>query len=373
ESPAPTFQIDHVWVRADGQAVVLDFPCPGLTGAEADAPATDLGSLQQLLHRVADAARLGRDAQGALAEGPAPLPARAFLERLETRAFDSLELLRGNLESLTRQPAVVSARQRFNAVLLPLGIIVLFGVLVPIMQHHYTRRWHAEWKRLFPDKPAMTGTFADAPFTTEAKLRTFKLYLGGEFADVLTNRLFWESPHLGGWLDEPDRQFLTNSLMLAHTATPTELASARTAGPKLVAEAQASHARQLVTLGSNVVMGLLVFGGMVSGLVALITGQPLLFRLMGLALVDRHGVPASRGRALWRWVIGVVPLAVWLVVVSLLLVNPWTGAPLAIKTVNLVRCGAISLMAVLSHLGSIGERPWRAWTDKLSGTYVVPR
>jgi hypothetical protein len=247
ESPAPKLQPDHVWVRADGQAVVLDFPCPGL-GSEAggaDAAATDLASLQGLLHRIAADARHGRDGKGKLTECPPPLPARAFLERLSAHAFDSAELLRGNLESLVRQPAVAPANLRANAVLLPGGLALGFGVLVMFMQHHYERRWDAEWARLFPGKASMQGALVESPTMTEARQKTLRLYLGGEFADVLTNKVFWENPHLGGGMEEHNRESLTNALVTASLATPAELAAARTAGPVILTELRGVQARNL--------------------------------------------------------------------------------------------------------------------------------
>lgn len=375
ESPAPRLQPDHVWVRADGQAVVLDFPCPGLAGAaeEANAAATDLASLQGLLHRIAADARHGRDGKGKLTECPPPLPARAFLERLAARAFDSAELLRGNLESLVRQPAVAPANLRANAVLLPGGLALGFGVLVMFMQHHYERRWDAEWGRLFPGKASMQGALVESPTMTEARQKTLRLYLGGEFADVLTNKVFWENPHLGGGMEEHNRKSLTNALVTASLATPAELAAARTAGPAILTELRGVQARDLWVVGLSVVTGMILLGAFASLLVTLTTGQPLLLRVMGLAVVDRHGAPVSRGRALWRWLVGWTPVFLWVSVVFFLMVSPATGTLRTVKVDVVVRAGLYTLLAVLGHLGIALESPWRNWNDKLSGTYVVPR
>lgn len=375
ESPAPKLKPDHVWVRADGQAVVLDFPCPGL-GSEADGgnpAATDLASLQGLLHRIAAEARLGQDGRGKLTECPPPLPARAFLERLAARAFDSAELLRGNLESLIRQPAVAPTNLRVNAVLLPGGLALGFGVLVMFMQHHYERRWDAEWARLFPGKASMQGALVHSPTMTEAREKTLRLYLGGEFADVLTNKLFWENPHLGGGLEELSRKALTNALVTASLATPAELAAARTAGPAILAGLREVQTRDVWFAGLNVFAGFIVLGAAASFLAILVIGQPPLLRLMGLAVVDRHGTPVSRGRALWRWLVGWTPVMLWLAVIMFLLVSPFTGTVRLVKVDAVVRYSLYTLLAVLAHLGNSLESPWRTWNDKLSGTYIVPR
>jgi len=375
ESPAPKLQPDHVWVRADGQVVVLDFPCPGL-GSEAggtDAAVTDLAGLQALLGGIVADARLGRDGKGKLTEGPPPLPARAFLERLAARAFDSAELLRGNLESLIRQPAVTPANLRANAALMPGVLAAMLGVLVMFMQHHYERRWDVEWARHFPGKASMQGALVESATMTEARQKTLRLYLGGEFADVLTNKVFWESPHLGGGLEESDRKSLTNALVTASLATPAELAAARTAGPAILTELRGVQARDLWMVGLFAVVGMIVLGAAASLLVTLTTGQPLLLRMMGLAVVDHHGAPVSRGRALWRWLVSWTPVFVWMGVVCFLLVSPFTGTIRTVKVDVVVRAGLYTLLAVLGHLGIALESPWRNWNDKLSGTYVVPR
>ena len=375
ESPAPKLQPDHVWVRADGQAVVLDFPCPGLDSEAngADSAATDLASLQGLLHRIASEARLGRDGKGKLEEGPPPLPARAFLERLAARAFDSAELLRGNLESLIRQPAVAPANLRINMVLLPTATAVLIGLLVPALMHHAERRWNTEWARLFPGKASMQGALVDPLTTNESRDKMLRLYLGAEFADVLTNKVFWDNPHLGGRLEEYDRKSLTNALVTASLVTPAELAEARSAGPGILSDLRALQVRQLWGVGLNVAVVALWVGMAVSLLCTLLLGQPPLLRLMGLVVVDRHGAPVSRGRALWRWLVGWTPLLVWVAIILFLATATSTGLVHPIKVEAVVRYSLYTLMALLAHLGSSLESPWRTWNDKLSGTYVVPR
>lgn len=190
---------------------------------------------------------------------------------------------------------------------------------------------------------------------------------------MLTNRVFWDNIHLGGGLEEHDRKRLTNALAAASIATPAELAAARTAGPAILTELRANRARALWTTGVNVVAGIIVLGAASSLLMTLITGQPPLLRLMGLAVVDRHGAPVSRGRALWRWLVGWTPALLWLGFLLFLLVSPFTGTVRPIKVGVAVRYSLYTLMALLAHLGSGMESPWRAWNDKLSGTYVVPR
>ncbi len=374
-SPAPKLQTDHVWVRADGQAVVLDFPCPGLVSKAggADLVVTDLAELQQFLGRIAADARHGRDGKGKLMEGPPSLPARAFLDRLAARAFDSAELLRGNLESLIRQPAATPTNLRVNAALLPGGLALLFGVLTMLMHHHYDRRWDAEWARLFPGKASLRGALVDSPAMTDAKEKLRRIYVGGEFADVLTNKVFWDNPHLGGGMEELDRKSLTNALVTASLATPAELAAARTVGPAMLTELRGVQARGVWMTGLSIVAGIIVLGAGGALLITLATGQPPLLRLMGLAVVDRHGAPVSRGRALWRWLVGWTPVLLWLGIILFLVVSPFTGTVRPVKVDAVLRYSLYTLMALLGHLGSSLERPWRTWNDQLSGTYVVPR
>ena len=88
---------------------------------------------------------------------------------------------------------------------------------------------------------------------------------------------------------------------------------------------------------------------------------------MGFAVVNRHGLPVSRGRAIARWAAGWLSVFAVIAGIALLVEHPGPSTAGKFKIISFV------LFLAGCALVHLFERPWQAWFEKISGTYVVPR
>ncbi|MGB2884480.1 MAG: RDD family protein, partial [Dehalococcoidia bacterium] len=111
--------LDHVWVTAQGHAVLLDEPWPGVKTRAAPVPVGDLAGQQRFLNSIV-----------ACAESTSlPLHARPALQNLEKGKFEKLSFLTGTLRGLLDKPAEVSKGIRAGSVfMLPLFVWALVFV-----------------------------------------------------------------------------------------------------------------------------------------------------------------------------------------------------------------------------------------------------
>jgi len=105
--------LDHVWVTAQGHAVLLDEPWPGVKTRADAIPVGDLAGQQRFLNAIA-----------ACAESTSlPLHARPVLQNLEDGKFEKLSFLTGILRGLLDKPAEVSRGIRAGSIfMLPLYV-----------------------------------------------------------------------------------------------------------------------------------------------------------------------------------------------------------------------------------------------------------
>ncbi len=113
--------LDHVWVTAQGNVVLLDVPWPGAPTAGSDRiPVGDLTGQQRFLDTIA-----------AFVESTGlPLHARPVLRNLKDRKFEKLSFLTGTLRGLLDRPAEVSRGIRAGSIfMIPLytGIMIFVG------------------------------------------------------------------------------------------------------------------------------------------------------------------------------------------------------------------------------------------------------
>jgi hypothetical protein len=122
--------LDHVWITAQGRAVLLDEPWPDVqTGAER-IPVGDLTGQQRFLSTVA-----------ACAESTGlPLHARGVLQNLAHAKFEKLSFLAGTLRGLLDKPAQVSKGIRTGSIfMMPLYFCTL--TFVGFFQEEIVQQW----------------------------------------------------------------------------------------------------------------------------------------------------------------------------------------------------------------------------------------
>lgn len=373
-SPVPVFRLDRIWVRKDGQAMVLDFPCPhGIAHAgerSESVEARDAGALQALLHNIATQAieRPGTKVKHLLP--PPPVSAREFVGRLGGRVFESTEILLGNLESLIHRPAVVSARMRLSALIGPVAFAVLLGVLMGLTIHNIGKAWDEEWGRTFPGKANLRHVMlVESQTLDDASVTQLQLFVGTEFGDLLTNAVFWSNPTLGMSLSEDERSFLTNCVVSARAAPEERRRHAVSYTSRLL---EARKFRNIETrIAIFLLNGCVTLMAMTSLVSTILLGQPPLLRVLGLRVVDKRGQLASRGRLAWRWMLSWGPPVLLLGVVMLFILLSGLDSTRNLRL--LIHLSLVCLLMSTTFLDALGKRPWRGWHDRLSGTFVVPQ
>ena len=118
--PSP-LSIDHVWITAEGRAMLLEEPWPNSVEDPQCHSVTDLEGRQRFLHRVATF----------VDPVTVPIHARTALQSLADGSFERLSFLVGNLRSLLAKPARVDRQFRAASLLsVPLFLVIFMTLLV---------------------------------------------------------------------------------------------------------------------------------------------------------------------------------------------------------------------------------------------------
>ncbi|MHC4691292.1 MAG: RDD family protein, partial [Planctomycetota bacterium] len=122
--------LDHVWITAQGRAILLDEPWPDVpTGAES-IPVGDLTGQQRFLNKIAACAEPTN----------IPLHARAVLQNLADAKFEKLSFLAGTLRGLLDKPAEISRGIRTGSIfMMPLYFWTL--TFVGFFQGQMVQQW----------------------------------------------------------------------------------------------------------------------------------------------------------------------------------------------------------------------------------------
>jgi uncharacterized RDD family membrane protein YckC/tRNA A-37 threonylcarbamoyl transferase component Bud32 len=366
---APVLVMDRVWLSASGRALILDFAGPGVSHADAPRSCRDVAEMQSFLSEIA---------RVALGDNPAPPDAQSFLAALSRRAFEKPEFIIGNLSHLVTKPAEVTRGWRAMSLVFLPACFALLGILAAGLLNFERIRTERAWRSLYPGRPL----FHHAAYTyveqvedqTEGKdmsedLLLARAYLLNHFSDVITNQTFWSNPTLRAGFGASEERMIKAALA-APPPEPKIAQEAERVVPKWIRKKEAQERR--IPIG--VFLGVLLFGPLWVALMEFI-GSGLFRRspalsLFGIAVVDRTGQLASRGRLLWRWTIAWLPVAAVLFVASYVLVVKGTLALLgAIASVlgvlAIASLAAITVFAIL--------HPSRGLPDRLAGTALVPK
>lgn len=111
--------LDHVWITAQGHAVLLDEPWPGVKIRAESIPVGDLAGQQRFLNAVAIC----------IESTSLPLHARPLLQNLKDGKFEKLSFLTGTLRGLLDKPAEVSKGIRAGSIfMMPVFVWILVFV-----------------------------------------------------------------------------------------------------------------------------------------------------------------------------------------------------------------------------------------------------
>jgi len=123
--------LDHVWVTAQGRAILLDEPWPGVKTRAERIEVGDLAGQQRFLNTVA----------ACVESTSLPLHARGVLQNLEDGKFEKLSFLTGILRGLLDKPAEVSKGIRTGAIFM-LPLYVWITVFAGYYQAERVQQWN---------------------------------------------------------------------------------------------------------------------------------------------------------------------------------------------------------------------------------------
>jgi len=367
--------LDRVWVTRDGHAKLLDFRAPGVAAGAASASPASLASAQRWLADVADRGLAG-SSRGAMA----PLSARTLIDALRSGAFTTSAAIVAQVTTLLPLPDLVAPWRRVASAMLPALtpiVLMLFGALAAVSMQSVARSSPDIDAAAAALKHIRTLAASVDPAAADER-RRIEQYVAGTYRNTLGNEQTWSNPMTASRL-LPYRE-LADGILARHPAvTPEELETLAAAlGPFLATQKKEMERQQQRAIIAPQI-AVVAMGGMGLGFSAAfgivfagIFGGGLLFRVFGLAVVNRRGHRVSRPHAVVRALIAWAPGIAFVVLCfrssipfrDLAFAHAHLGSTIAIAAALALFLGG-ALVAAL--------RPARGLQDVVARTYVVPR
>lgn len=162
--------LDHVWITAQGHAVLLDEPWPEVKDPAGSIPVGNLAGQQRFLSAIA----------AFVEETRLPLHARPVLENLEAGKFERISFLTGTLRGLLDKPVDVNYGVRAGSLfLIPLYSWVM--LFVGIYRAEWVLRWSDSLAGILLVSSLVVlcvsalGQLLEIPIRTTAGLAIFRL------------------------------------------------------------------------------------------------------------------------------------------------------------------------------------------------------
>jgi serine/threonine protein kinase len=350
----PDLRLNRIWISRASRAILLDFPSPGVaTSSDASlAP-------QRLLAAVASAA---------LDVEPIPLAARELLGVLGREAVP-VSQLRRRLTLLTSGADCVTPWRRGVSIALssvPL-LFVLIAVLamLPLMSRVMRQDFLLPMNCLI-ELNKLEGQTDEASVTLRGALET---YCAARYGHLYARAGFW-SDRRAHQITEP-----LNPLARRVIARHPSVSAADAAAAEEVTRARLGEqdTRSGAATGLAIVTALPCAALLLCAAVALVSSLlvrgGVMMRLLGLAIVDRHGARISRLHGAWRALITWSPILVLWIYFG---ISRWIGRSFEETflttwlVVLMLGTAAVATAWTIAH-------PARGWHDRLAGTWVVPR
>ena len=365
--------LDRVWITTTGRAMLLEFPCPGVTQVPPSLSVVDdTKAIQRFLDEVANSALAARGATP-LASRTLPLHARTFLTSLHNLAFEAPQIIVGNLKSLAGKLAFISRRRRFASVIFWPAAMAFLALLGSALITFEQKRWDRHWASAYPGVPSLRISLHayEAEIDDEKLHRPFDIHLAGHYRSVLTNAAFWNQPETASLFHGYMRDRARRAAEKYPNVSADDLAKADALVAPALDSLRQFERRQIVWFTIGFFWTLLCVVAIVDIIAILISRQPLLLRPFGITIIKRRGTEASRLRLFWRALVAWLPL--------------FAGAPplaiLASSTTEQARASGGALILCLLVVAMI----WIAGTvstvlsrirgpqDLLAGTMAIPR
>lgn len=366
-SVAPLLNLCRVWITTGGRAVLLDFPCPGVTSAP---PAFAVFE-----ERKAVQAFLGEAASAALQHETVALPrhAQAFLESLRQQTFEATQIVVGNLRSLASKVAGISRPRRLATIIFWPAIVSALALLGAMLLTFEQKRWDRQWTAAYPNLPSLRLSLhaAEAESSDATLLRPFDLHIAGHYRDVINNADFWRKPEVISLFSKEIRERAKTAVATYPTISATELAAADTAVARAIENLRKFERLQIVWLGVTFFWVLLLLVALVDLVVVLISRQTPMLRPFGLSVITLRGAEASRLRLFWRGLVAWMPLLIGAPVLAALAFSSSSDYARYGHVLVWLLASIVALWLAAAALALL--RPQRGLPDRLARTQIVPR
>jgi eukaryotic-like serine/threonine-protein kinase len=366
----------HVWRRADGQLVLLDFPWPAPVAPDA----------HQTLKPVELLAAVSTRAFAPTAEPAAPLSATRLLHRLATGAPPALADVQAELLRLASIPSRPSRGRRALPMVMaatPLAVLVL---IVTVMLPMFARSLQENANNPFRQRSDfvrwmtwITDSGANAEFKTPEQRTAAEQYVAAHFAWQLTSDEFWntQAPQIEPFLSM--RRTAAEIAARYPTVSADELARASVIVAPQVQELAAASAN----LGANFPAGVEALRGLIAngfasipvlasivfGLISVLAVPGgLITRALRHAVVRRDGREIGRARSAIRFLVAWSPALAWIACVGL----PMFGEPRVSPDAAFI-VGSLAFLLMAAGAAWTIAVPGRGPHDRIAGTWVVSR
>ena len=366
----------HVWRRADGQLVLLDFPWPAPVAPDAN----------QTLNPVELLAAVSTRACAPTTEPAAPLSGTTLLHRLASGAPPALADVKAELLRLASIPSRPSRIRRGLPMALAAMPMAALFLIVSVMLPMFARSLQGDAGNMFRQRNDfmrwmtwLTDSGADAEFKTREQREAAEQYVAAHFGSQLTSDEFWntQTPQIEPFLGL--RRTAAEIAARYPAVSPDELARASA----IVAPQIQELAAESANLGANVPAGGEALRGFIASgfasipvLVSIVCGLisvlavpgGLVTRALRHAVVSRDGREIGRARSAIRFLVAWSPALAWIACVGV----PMFGEPRVSPDVAFV-LGSLAFLLMAAGVAWTIASPGRGPHDRIAGTWVVAR
>jgi hypothetical protein len=366
----------HVWRRADGQLVLLDFPWPALVAPDAN----------QTLNPIQLLAAVSTRALDATAEPSAPLSGTALLHRLASGAPPDLADANAELVRLASAPNGPSRVRRalpmVMAAMPAAALLLIVSVMLPLVARSIQGnpgnilRQRSEFVRWMT---WITDSGADAELKTREQRTAAEQYVAAHFRAQLTSDELWNTqmPQIEPLLEM--RRAAAEIAARYPAVSPDELARASAIVAPQIQElaAESANVSANFPIGGEALRGFVASGfASIPWLVAIVCGLisvlavpgGLVTRALRHAVVGRDGREIGRARSVIRFLVAWSPALAWIACVGV----PMFGEPRVSPDAAVV-VGSLALLTIAAGAAWTIANPGRGPHDRIAGTWVVPR
>ena len=346
---------DRLWLTREGRVLLLDHSAPGALCGHA-----------RRVHDAASAQEFVRDIASAALPQRIPLHAREFLTALQAHEFDSPRSVAAGLRADAEKEAIVNPRRRLLGVIIAPAIALGILLTISFSNSRDARRFDMLWASEYGEIPSprlVIEVQKEQAVANPLTADRCALVLSGRYGEIIASETFWNRPEAQAWHEAARRVRERDFVPGAAALRKAEDWIAPYIHDRMERE-KTLHGWLLG--GTDAALNFLVLCALAGLAGTLIFGVPPGLLMSNLAIVTEYGDPASRIRAMWRGLLGWLPLVLGALALALCQAVP--GAAVAFPFV------AIAFVLSLLWLLSLTVRnPARGLNDMIAGTWLVPR